>query len=214
MPLDEIVAPRSVTGPRRGTAITLALLFLAGCGSAQEDPSVRATSDELDRSRSESPEPSDPADEPARGDLSIRVQLQNPVMTAGADPNVDVTARLDGVVLVRNDGASRREITAPTPASFALEWRITDASGARWEPTFLPPPVPRPGGPPTRTLQLAPGAETELGLLHGVSGFRREGAPPDAWSGSLPVGTYTIAVSGIRLGDEVLAAPPVQLTVR
>lgn len=186
---------RRSAGPR--AALTLALLVTAGCGSAQENPM-----------RNEA------ADVPQAADLSVRVQLENPVMTAGADPDVDVTARLDGVIHVRNDGASPREITAPLPASFALEWQITDASGSRWEPTFLPPPVPRPGGPPTRTLQLAPGAEAELGLLHGVSGFRREGAPPDAWNRTLPVGVYTIVVSGIRIGDELFIAPPVQLTVR
>jgi hypothetical protein len=208
---------------RRTVAVGVALLVACGGprGEAGRDETTASTEREASSqgdAPSEAREEAEVAEDhdgvvPA-GELSVRVELEHPVMRAGADPTVAIEARLDAIVYVVNHGTAARELTVPIPASHGLEWRVTDGAGARWELTFLPPPVPRPGGPPMTTVQLPPGGEARLADLYGVSGFRREGARPDEWTGTPPAGTYSIVVSGFRLGGEPLAAPPVELVGR
>lgn len=202
------------------TFARIGVALLVACGSPQgevvRDETAGEGHDEhyeaIDVEQEEAAVENAPAQQ--TGELSVRVELEHPIMRAGADPSVDIDARLDAIVYVRNHGPSERELTVPIPATHELEWRVTDGSGTGWELTFLPPPVPRPGGPPTTTVRIEPGGEAQLADLYGVSGFRRAGAPPDAWTGTPPPGTYTIVVSGFRLGGESLTAPPVQLVVR
>jgi len=205
------VRGRAILTPvRHRTPAVIAVAMLA-CGGPRGEV---ATPEPSAPSRAAETEVEDDRDAVPRDELSVRVELEHPMMTAGADPMTEIEARLDAIVYVVSHAATERELTVPVPASHELEWRVVDASGARWEVTFLPPPVPRPGGPPRTTVRVPAGGEARLADLYGVSGFRREGAPPDQWTGTPPAGTYSIVISGFRLGGEPLTAPPVQLVVR
>lgn len=143
--------------------------------------------------------------------MRARLVLVHPVMPAHGDPMRDPTARLDARLIVEGPPGARTEMVLPLASE--LDWSLTAADGSRWTPTFLPPPVPRPGGPPRTRVVIPEAGEVEVGTVHGVSGFSREGA--DDWQEGLPAGTYVVNVSGIDLGDGVgRAAPPFTLTVR
>lgn len=138
------------------------------------------------------------ADSPASGPIVARFVLDHPVMAAKSDPSVDVESRLDGTLVLKNAGREPVIVTGKVPAAFMLSWEILGRDGSRFEPTFLPPPMPRPGGWPKRTETIAPGQELPFAALHGVSGYRRVGQADSTWYRVLPVGSYTIVVSGLR----------------
>lgn len=190
--------------------------LLAACGS----PSPPAP---VEPAAAEPPDPApadEPTDEPAGDDevpttgLSIRIDLLHPEMPANGDPSVDLEARLDATLVLVNGEPSPRTVTAPIPSAHELDWIVEAEDGTRWRPTFLPPPVPRPGGPPTATVTVPAGGEARFCDLHGISGFRREDQATADRRPALPRGRYRVTVSGFALGDERLAAPPVALRVR
>jgi hypothetical protein len=160
----------------------------------------------------------DSASEPSRrGEpIAARFELDHPLMRADASPEVDIDARLDGRLVLRNDGAAPFTVRVTHYVGHELEWSITAADGTCFTPTFLPPPVPRPGGPPIVEQTLAPGEERELVSLHGVSGYHRCGARDGTWYRVLPAGTYTIVLSDIRVEgvDAPISTAPGTLTVR
>ena len=149
--------------------------------------------------------------------VSLRAELPHPEMRAGSNPDVDADARLEPILYVVNGTDAEVAVSTMTYAAFQLDWAIEAEDGARFDVTFLPPPVPPPGGIPPRELSVPPGGEAELNRLFGVSGYhRRDDPPPDGeWLRVLPPGTYRVTVGGVRLSSgEVLSAPPVTLTVR
>lgn len=143
------------------------------------------------------------------GEITIRVELEQPEIPRSASRSD--RERLDAVIHVRNVGQREITVEGALPLAHQLEWQLRAADGAAWQPTFYPPPMPRAGGPPRRSLVLAPGEEVPFCNLHGISGFQRPGS--DTF-GPLPPGRYEVVVSGLRLGDTRFAAPPVTLVVR
>ena len=196
---------------------------LAGCGpgpaDAPEGPASMEPEGTTGSNRSEPgpgeptrPAEEDPMDEETSA-LSIRFEPARSTFPAGAEPQRSIEARLEGVLRVRNGSDAPVEIVAVIPAAFELEWRLLAADGTVWRPTFLPPPMPRPGGRPPRRFTLGPGAEELLTTLHGISGFFREGAEPSTF-GPLPVGRYELVIGGVRLGEgPPLETAPVTLRV-
>lgn len=208
----------------------LPLLLLAACGSTDapasttsaeaaeepEEPTDVAAIPEEALEVATPEEAVDDAEVATVGDsLSVRVVLDRATMPANANPSVDLSARLDATLHLRNGGDEAVTVDTVIPAAFELEWTITASDGTVWRPTFLPPPVPPPGGRPRTTVTVPAGGEAEVAALHGISGFRRETAAPGSRM-PLPAGTYEVVVSEIRLGDDAppRTAPPVTLVVR
>lgn len=143
--------------------------------------------------------------------VELILVLENPVMPAGGDPTVDVEARLDGALHVRNPSSQPVELVGQVPAAFELDWTIVGKNGVQWQPTFLPPPPPRPR--PPVTLKVGPGATAPFCNVHGISGFRRPGE--DQRHEVLPAGNYTVRVGGVRFrGMPPLQSAPVDLQVK
>lgn len=197
----------------RATLMVLALVGCAGSGPGATSP-PEAVAEPVAEPDPVADPVADPDPDPVGArdpDLGARLVLLHPVMPAHGDPGRDPSARLDARLFVRGPPGWRTQMVVPLGSE--LDWELTAADGTRWSPMFLPPPVPRPGGPPRTSVVLPDSGEVEVGTVHGVSGFSREGS--DDWQGGLPAGTYTVRVSGIDLGDGVRrSAPPLTLTVR
>lgn len=187
-------------------AILFAATGLLACGGGQstppDDPMPDAVPDDST---------TDEGDAPPQAALTPRLALEHPTIPAMTSPSGSVEARLDAVLFVR--GTPGTELTMVVPVAHELDWTLTAADGTTWQPMFLPPPMPRPGGPPTTTVQIPSSGEVRVGVVHGISGFQRPGASD--WQEGLPAGTYQVLVAGFDLGDGVRrAAPPMTLTVR
>ena len=102
---------------------------------------------------------------------------------------------------IKNVGKRRRVITlSDAPVNPDLDF--TDGKGARYTPTFLPPPMPRPGGPRRRKHTLAPGQWLGIGAVETFSGFTRAGQK-GRWYPMLPAGRYrvrarAVSVAGVK----------------
>lgn len=194
----------------RSGGVGIATLLLVGCGGAAPATGEDTAASEGEPDREEEAPMTDQTPAPD-GSIGVRLALDNPRIPAMTSPATATEARLDATLFVR--GAPGTSLTFVLPVAHELDWTLTAADGERWEPTFLPPPVPRPGGPPTTTVTIPESGEVRVGVVHGISGFRRTGA--DDWQEGLPAGTYEVRVSGFDLGDGARrAAPPVTLTVR
>ncbi len=136
--------------------------------------------------------------------VELLLVLENAVMAARADPSVDVGARLDGTLHVRNPSSEPIELVGQVPAGSSLDWTILGTDGVRWRPVFLPPAPQRPRPPVTR--MVGPGATEYFCNVHGISGFSRPG--DDKRYRVLPVGKYTVRVGGVRFQG----MPPLQST--
>lgn len=198
-------------------------LLLLACGPTQAtSPTGHESAAARDETETAESTATPPEDEGAGSDeqraeptdgLSVRLVLDHPTMPANAQPATDERARLDATLFLRNDRPTPETVETVIPAAFECEWRLTAADGSVWRPTFLPPPMPRPGGRPRVTVRVPAHGEAEVAPLHGISGFTAEGDPA-AERRPLPEGTYQVVVSEIRLGDRTYVAPPVTLTVR
>jgi hypothetical protein len=143
--------------------------------------------------------------------VELLLVLENAVMAARADPSVDVTARLDGTLHVRNPSPEPIELVGQVPAGFELDWTILGTDGVRWRPVFLPPAPQRPRPPVTR--KVGPGATEYFCNVHGISGFSRPG--DDKRYRVLPVGKYTVRVGGVRFqGMPPLQSAPAEFEVK
>jgi hypothetical protein len=71
--------------------------------------------------------------------------------------------------------------------------------GRRFTPTFLPPPMPRPGGPRRRKVSLSPGSFYLLGEVNTFSGFQRARQKGRLYP-MLPAGRYQVHASGVSVG--------------
>lgn len=204
--------------PRRIT-LTIATLACLGCASAAPGnlPPIERTTPEA---RSEPEVVQAPTEEPAPGDerteptdpaaLSVRLTLDHPVMPAMTSPSASVEARLDMTLHVR--GPAGATVTMVVPMAFELEWSLTASDGTVWQPVFYPPPMPRPGGPPTTTVTIPASGEIAVGAVHGISGFRRPG--DTSFQDGLPAGRYEVVVRRIDVGGVRRDAPPMTLIVR
>jgi len=208
--------PTSVA-PRTRATLFAAALALAACGAAEQAepaPAPTTVDPESDEPAEEEPVEDDPperAEPPADARLAARLVLEHPTIEANGSTSRDEGARLDATLFV--SGAPGTVVTMVLPVASELEWTLTAEDGTTWEPVFLPPPMPRPGGPPRTTVTIAASGEAEVGVVHGISGFRRPGATD--WQEGLPRGTYEVRVTGFDLGDGVSrAAPPMTLTAR
>lgn len=199
--------------------MTIAAATLLACAGAE--PAAQETPAPAAQEPAEAPEPveadpvveaedevTDPSTEPAG--LSARLTLDHPVIPAMTSPSRNEQARLDMTLHVL--GPAGTTVTMVVPMAFELEWRLTASDGTRWEPVFYPPPVPRPGGPPTTTVTIPENGEVRVGTVHGISGFRRPGAT--SFQDGLPAGRYEVAVGSINIGGVQHDAPPMTLTVR
>lgn len=136
---------------------------------------------------------------PASG-FALLLAPQNPTIVEGGNRSVDIKARMDGMLLLKNVSKKTLTFQRKVLGAFQLKWTITDATGGKWVPTFLPPPMPR-RGPPPKVHRLAPGKAAVLARFHGISGFRRAGKADDGrWYGVPPAGTYKVVARGIDLG--------------
>lgn len=140
-------------------------------------------------------------------------------MRAGADPSIDIEARLDGEIVVRNTTDRAIELAYPAVLPSSLEWTIRRRDGACFRPTFLPPPVPPADGIPRLELTVPAEGEAPLARVHGVSGYRAcQGDPAgdtETWHRVLPAGEYEVSIAGIELeGRDPLRTEPAALTVR
>lgn len=195
----------------------LAAATLLACGGAEPsreestvddttEPEAEATADPVPAT-----DPTPAADPPPNGELAVRLALVRAQIPAMTSPMSSEDARLEATLFVR--GAAGTSVTTVVPMAHELDWVLTAGDGTRWEPMFLPPPMPRPGGPPTTTVTIPDSGETQLGTVHGISGFRHPGNTD--WQEGLPAGTYEVRVSGFDLGEGARRdAPPVTLTVR
>ncbi|MBW2537971.1 MAG: hypothetical protein JRI55_41180 [Deltaproteobacteria bacterium] len=90
-----------------------------------------------------------------------------------------------------------RQVLAP----FYPRLQFVDKSGARFTPTFLPPPMPRPGGPRRRRIGLGRHQFTLLGGVSTFSGFTRSDGKGRVYP-MLPAGKYEVraevAVAGVK----------------
>jgi len=131
----------------------LAALSLLACGGAEpttrDDEEEPAMSDEGSAAE-DAPEA---AAEPA--ERSPRLVLDHPTIPAMTGPSAAEEARLDATLYVR--GAPGTTLTMVVPLAHELQWTLTARDGTTWEPVFLPPPMPRPGGPPTTTVTIPEG---------------------------------------------------------
>jgi hypothetical protein len=194
---------------------------LAGCRTTQRDagtdgqttaatperPAPRATwAAEADDEASARPAPDTSAAATGAAMPSPVVELllvlENPVMSARSDPSVDVAARLDGTLHLRNPSSEPIELVGRVPAGSELEWTILGTDGVRWRPVFLPPApqVPR----PPAAWKVGPGATERFCNVHGIVGFSRPG--DDKRYRVLPVGKCTVRVGGMRFQG----MPPLQ----
>ncbi|MFK7986800.1 MAG: hypothetical protein AB8I08_12315 [Sandaracinaceae bacterium] len=189
----------------RRSPLVVAMILVA-CGGAEpsgENPEVAPRESMNDTDQLEAPLPP--------GGLAVRVELERSHIPAMTSPSASIEARVEVNVFVR--AAPGTEIDAAVQMAHELTWTFTADDGTAWEPTFLPPPMPMPGGPPHHVVTLDDSGEARLGRISSISGFHRpdeEGFQP-----GLPAGEYRVAVGGFVLGDgPPLDAPPVTLTVR
>ena len=203
---------------------TLLALLLAACGGAEPAPTEHGSENE---SVTDPEPPASPTSQSAAGEatptaasvetdarpstLSVRVALLDATIPAMTEPQRMPANRFGVRVFVR--GAPGTVVTRREQLSHEMTWTLTAADGTVWEPMFLPPPMPRPGGPLTETHTLDPDGEAPLGEASSISGFRHRGSSD--WQPGLPAGTYELVVGDINLGDAGRhTAPPVTLTVR
>jgi hypothetical protein len=102
---------------------------------------------------------------------------------------------------IRNVTKRRRVITV-SDGPFYPDLELVDRRGARYTPTFLPPPMPRPGGPRRRKVTLAPGSWLGIGVVETFSGFNRVGQKGRLYP-MLPAGRYklrarAVSVAGVK----------------
>jgi len=141
-----------------------------------------------------------------------RVRLVEGIYSSGASEAIP-----DFELRIRNSSSAAVRLPLKGRRSHQLDWALVDARGARFRPTFLPPPMPRPEPPPPMVV-LKPGEERAVTGLRGLSGFERadDGASePRRWYRSLPPGTYKLTVSKVAVdsSERRFSCPPVTLQV-
>lgn len=152
-----------------------------------------------------------------QGGLSVRLQPLQVDLVEGIYSTGDPAALPSLDLRARNVSGGRLSLPLTGPATHELDWLLVDQAGARFRPTFLPPPMPR-GAAKVPMVTLRPDEEHHLSRLGGLSGFHREGEGSSAehrWYQSLPAGTYTLTASKVVVGgvSEPFTCPPVTLRV-
>lgn len=148
------------------------------------------------------------------GGVLVRFVLDRDSIPANVATATHAEARVTGKLYVFNGSSSTQTLDFETPASFELTWTFTREDGAVFVPTFLPPPMPPPGGRPQTHLELRAGKEEAVANLGGISGFYRQGEAINSF-GPLSPGRYEVRVTGVRLSPSgTFDAEPVVLTAR
>ncbi|MFK7999981.1 MAG: hypothetical protein AB8H86_10300 [Polyangiales bacterium] len=148
------------------------------------------------------------------GEVVVRFVLDRDSIPANVAMATHAEARVTGKLYVFNGSTTTQTLDFETPASFELTWTFTREDGAVFVPTFLPPPMPPPGGRPQTHLELRAGKEEAVANLGGISGFYRQGEAINTF-GPLSPGRYEVRVAGVRLGPSgTFDAAPVVLTAR
>jgi hypothetical protein len=112
-----------------------------------------------------------------------------------SDPDRDHDAAPRFHVHIKNASRRKRRIVVPVLHA-DLSCLITrHGTKTRFEPTFYPPPMPRPGDRP-RAYTVAPGDSMHYATMDSISGFREAGRPRGRWYRALPAGSYTVRVAG------------------
>lgn len=144
----------------------------------------------------------------------VRFVLDRDSIPANVATATHAEARVTGKLYVFNGSTNTQTLDFETPASFDLTWTFTREDGAVFVPTFLPPPMPPPGGRPQTHLELRAGKEEAVANLGGISGFYRQGEAVNTF-GPLSPGRYEVRVAGVSLGSgTTFDAAPVVLTAR